>query len=61
MKRAMVESAREVWGSVRVGRGNPKRVWWNDKVKGTVRRKEAAWKKVLGARDGEAKENCKEA
>ena len=27
VKRAMVESAREVWGSVKIGRRNPKRVW----------------------------------
>ena len=33
VKRAMVESAREGCGSVRVGRGNPKSVWWNDQVK----------------------------
>ena len=30
VKRAMVESAREVCGSVRVGGKNPKSVWWND-------------------------------
>ena len=30
MKRAMVESAREVCGSVKVGGENPKNVWWND-------------------------------
>ena len=27
VKQAMMESAREVWGSVRVGRKNPKSVW----------------------------------
>ena len=31
-------------GSVRVGRKNPKSVWWNDEIKTAVRRKEAAWK-----------------
>ena len=51
VKRAMVESVRVVRGSVRVGGGNPKSVWWNDLVKITVRRKDNAWKEVLGARD----------
>ena len=37
----MVESAREVCGSVRRGEKNPKSVWWNDEVKAAVRRKEA--------------------
>ena len=36
----MVESAREVCGSVRVRRKNPKRVLWNDEIKGAVMRKE---------------------
>ena len=43
----MVESTREVCGSVRIrGKGgkNSKRVWWNDKIKSAVRRKEDAWK-----------------
>ena len=31
-------------------------MWWNDKVKAAVRRKEAAWKEVLVASDEEAKE-----
>ena len=30
VKRAMVENVREVYGSMRVGGGNPKSVWWND-------------------------------
>ena len=51
VKRAMVESAREVCGSARVGRGNLKNVWWNDQVKAAVDRKE-----VLGTRDEDAKE-----
>ena len=42
MKQAMVESVREVCGSVRLGEKNQKRVWWNDEIKGAVRRKEAA-------------------
>ena len=45
----MVENAREVCGSVRVGGGNPKSGWWNDQVKPVVKRKEDAWKEVLGA------------
>ena len=51
----MVESAREVCGSVSVGVGNPKSVWWNDQVKAAVKRKE-----VLGARDEDARERSLE-
>ena len=43
VKRAMLESAREVCGSVRVGRKTPKSVWWNE-IK-------AAGKVVLAASD----------
>ena len=35
---------------------NPKSVWWNNKIKNAVRRKEAAWKEMLAASDKEAKE-----
>ena len=55
VKRAMVESSREVCGSVRVRGKNPKSMWWNDEVKDAVKRKEAAWKEVLAASDEEAK------
>ena len=41
LKWTMVESAREVCGSMRVGGKNPKSVWWNDEIKAAVRRKEA--------------------
>ena len=41
MKWAIVESAREVCGSVKVGRKNPKSVWWKDQVKYVIKRKEA--------------------
>ena len=58
VKRAMIESAREVCGSVRVGGKNPKNMWWKDEVKAVVKRKEAAWK-VLAA-SYEAKERCME-
>ena len=54
----MVESAREVCGSVKVGGKSPKSVWWNDEVKATVWRKEAAWKEVLAASNEETKERC---
>ena len=54
-------SAREVCGSVRVGRKNLKSVWWNDEIKAAARRKEAARKEVLAASDEEAKERCMEA
>ena len=60
VKWAMVESEREVCGSVRVGENNPKSVWWNDEVKAVERRKKAVWKEVLGVRDEEAKERCME-
>ena len=58
VKPAMFESAREVCGSVLVGGGTPKIVWWNDQVKAAVKRKKDAWKEVLGARDEDAKERC---
>ena len=51
VKQAMVESAREVCGSVKVGRKNPKSVWWSDEIKAAVTRKEDAWKGVLAAGD----------
>ena len=35
-------------------------MWWNDEVKATIRRKEAAWKEVLATSDEEAKERCME-
>ena len=39
VKWAMVESAREVCGSVRVGEKNQKSVCWNDETKAAVRRR----------------------
>ena len=42
VKRAMVERAREVCGSVRVGGVNPKSVWWNDEVKAAVKEEDTA-------------------
>ena len=44
MKWAVVEDARKVCGSVRVGRKNPKSVWWNEEAKAVARRKETLWK-----------------
>ena len=61
VKRAMVERAREVYSSVRVGGINPKSVWWDDEIKAAVRRKEAAWKVFLAASDEETKERCMDA
>ena len=58
VKRAMVESAREVSGSMRVGRGNSKSVCWNDQVKTAAKRKEAVGKEVSGARDEDSRERC---
>ena len=51
----MMESAREVCGSVRVLGKTPKSVWWNEEIKAAVRRNEAAWKGVLEASDKETK------
>ena len=61
VKLAMVETAREMCGSVRVGGKPPKSVLGNDEIKTAVRRKEAAWKKVLAASEEEEKEGCMEA
>ena len=47
----MVDSAREVCGSVRMEGKNPKNVWWNDVVKDAVERKEAAWRSVKKKRE----------
>ena len=52
----MVESARELCSSVRVGGNNPKSVWWNDEIRPAVSRKKAAWKGVLAASNEETKE-----
>ena len=60
VKRSMVESTREVCGSMKVGGKKPKIVWWNNEVKGAVRRKETAWKGVLAVSDEETKERCME-
>ena len=53
LKWSMIESTREVRGSVRVKGKNPKSVWWNDEVK-------VAWNEVLAAIHEEAKERCME-
>ena len=42
VKWAIVDSAREICGSMRVKGKNPKCVWWNDEVQAAVKRKEAA-------------------
>ena len=42
-----VNGAKEVCGSMRERKKNTKKMWWNDMVKVTVERKEAAWKMVL--------------
>ena len=52
----MVGSVREVCGSVIVGEKSPKKMWWSNDIKATVRRKDAAWKKVLATIDEKAKE-----
>ena len=50
------ESAREVCDSEQIGGGKPKSMWWNDQVKGMVKRKEDVWREVLEARDEDARE-----
>ena len=45
----MVESAREICGSVRIRVKNPKSEWWKDEIKAAVKRKEAAWKGGVGS------------
>ena len=57
----MVESTREVCGSVRQGEKNPKSVCWNDEVKAVVKRMEDGWKEVVAASPEDAKERCMEA
>ena len=44
VKQALVESAREVCGSVKVAGKNPRNKWWNDVLKIAVERMEPAWK-----------------
>ena len=56
----MVNSAREVCGSVKVGGKNPKNVWWNDVAKAEVERKEGAWKEILSTNEEVAKGRCME-
>ena len=41
---------------MRVGGKNPKSVWWNNKEKAAVRKKEAAWKEALATSDERVKE-----
>ena len=55
VKRTIVESRREVCGSVRVEGKNTNSLWWNYERIAAVRRKEAAWKEVLAASHEEAK------
>ena len=43
---------------MRVRGGNPRSVWWKDRVKAAFERKEDAWKETLGPRDEDAKERC---
>ena len=51
----MVESTRDMCGSVRVRGKNPENVWLNNDVKAAVRRKV-----VLAASDEVGKERCME-
>ena len=60
MKRIMIESAKKFGGSVGGGGENAKKMWWNDQLKAAVKRKDTAWKEVIGTRDEGAKERCME-
>ena len=51
---------RSIWLSKSGGK-NPKSVWWSEKIKAAVMRKEETWKRVLAASDEETKERYKEA
>ena len=55
VKRAMVESAREVCSAVRIWGKEPIECVWNDEIKAAIRKKEDAWKEMLAASDEEAK------
>ena len=55
VKQPMVESAREVCGSARVGGKKSKSVGRNDEIKAAFRRKGAAWNGVLAASNEETK------
>ena len=55
----MVDSAREVCGSVRTARKNQRSKRCNNVITAAVERKEAPWKDVLGEKD-EIVERCME-
>ena len=57
----MMESTREVYGTVKVGGKTPSSVWWSDEIKAVVRRKKGTWKGVFVASNKESKERCMEA
>ena len=38
-----------MYGSVRVGKNNPKGEWWNDEAKAAVQKNDAVLKGILGA------------
>ena len=49
VKQAMVESAGEVCGSIKVGGKNPKSIWWSNKIKAAVRRKGGCLEEDVGS------------
>ena len=56
VQQGVVESTKEVGGSVRVANENPSSEWWNGEVKAALERKEATWKDMLGLKDEIVKE-----
>ena len=60
VKRAIAESAKELFDSEIMGGKNQKNMECNDKVKAVIRRKEVVWKGVFGATNEEIKERCME-
>ena len=60
VKMPLIDSAREVSGSVRVKGKNSKNILWSDVVKAAVEMKEAVWNEVLRDRDERCIEVYKE-
>ena len=60
MQQAVINSAREVCGSSRVGRKNSKSEWWSVEFKVAVGMKDAARKNVLEKRVRSGKKFYKE-
>jgi hypothetical protein len=60
VKEAVIGSAKEVCGCVKIGGRNDKSELWNEEVKQAVESKREAWLNVLKAKDEISKESCME-